>query len=366
MYPDEDSLRAGVEKTIKQRVPSVVWSALCWKGYVEHALTGIIDADELIDVIECLSEFRELFQAPVEVGVGSGRRGGQSVEWREVDSANEFRAIVQIMEIEASARSDVRRFRSDELMGKTLSFDQVDDWIWSHAFEATAPSMNEPEGVSLRSATSSAVLQDSGTRSDVRFVPKWPRRLNPPSRLLAYPHPVLYFSGGGTSHVRLPRQGPLVQLKNLAVELMQEYPWTEAQAVEFVLTGTCSSYAVAVVTEYLQFPLRIVLEIDPGLNAEQVSRIYLAAQRDILQKESGERCRTQSGRHLDLAVFLARGKSGTWRDMMVAWNTTRENQSHRYDDPRVFQRDVKAALGKLKSRRPDWGPGHGERSFYYK
>jgi hypothetical protein len=133
---------------------------------------------------------------------------------------------------------------------------------------------------------------------------------------------------------------------------MQEYPWSEAQATGFVLSGAFTGFSVAVITEYRFFPFRIVLEVDPGLDAEWVRHEYQAAQRRLLQVLPRERYKPQSAKHLRLGLFLAQGRAGTWGDAMEKWNRECGHPEWQYEKPRLFQRDAQTALERLRTKRP--------------
>jgi len=137
-------------------------------------------------------------------------------------------------------------------------------------------------------------------------------------------------------------------LKFVAVGLMEEYPWSEAQALGLILSGDTPRLPTASVTLYPLFPFRIVLDLDPGLDAKRLCSEYREAQRALLSVK--KRAKVQSEKHLRLAVFLARGKNGTWNDMMEAWNK-HSRPEWAYTDSRRFERDASQSLAALRQRR---------------
>lgn len=150
----------------------------------------------------------------------------------------------------------------------------------------------------------------------------------------------------------------MLRLKRVAAVLMAEYPWSEAKATGFILSGAFTGFRVATITEYRFFPFRIVLEVDPGLDSEWVRREYQRAQRRLLRIDKGKRYKPQSAKHLRLGLFLARGREGTWREAMEKWNQECGNPEWKYKKPRLFQSHAQTALAKLRSRRPKGGEGY--------
>ena len=150
----------------------------------------------------------------------------------------------------------------------------VEDWIEEQSAKSTVPpfALQTDED---QAAMLDQVLRWRGNPPIPRPLPDWPGRSESVLEdTLEYPIP------GPTESpldfrersVSVPARGPLLLLKYVAAGLMEEYPWSEAQAVGFVLSGVVPRLPAASVTQYRLFPFRIVLDLDPGLTRRRLFR----------------------------------------------------------------------------------------------
>ena len=344
-------MRNEIEKARKRGIPSRIWRILRDMGRVSEAAKGAYQTEDLAGDIETLEAYEDYLVAPPRRSVGGLENGdSRDVTWRKASAYPELDALCEIMGLEASENPEVVGFRRDIIGGRLVLRSSVEEWIGEQSAKSTAPlfSVQTEED---REAMSDQVLRWRSSPPVPCVLPDWPGRSEAaPEDTLEYPIP------GRTESpldfrersVLVPARGPLFLLKFVAAGLMEEYPWSEAQAVGFVLSGVVPRLPTASVTQYRLFPFRIVLDLDPGLNAKTVTSEYRRAQKALLNV--GKRAKAQSEKHLRLAVFVAKNKTGTWRRCMQAWNSqTRPEWT--YNDLRRFQRDASQARDALKRRR---------------
>jgi hypothetical protein len=158
-------------------------------------------------------------------------------------------------------------------------------------------------------------------------------------------------------HVR-PRS-PLDRLRLLAQQLAESYPWQPQQAAAFVLEGLMPRATPFM----LRLPqtggdgrprrVRVILEVDAWVAADDVLRAYRDAQRKVLPGHK----RPLSRRSIDLVNFVQRNRPATWQDRLRRWNN--EHPSDTYADFRRMRTAyVRAAQALLQPRyRRYLGPG---------
>jgi len=348
----ETDLRREVEAATGREIPAAVWGYSRTMGSVADTLRGYYSTEDLIADIKALVSYED-YAVAVRRGSHAETEGETSREVvrREASAYPELDAVSEIMAMEASANLEVVGFRNDILEGDLVPPAAVAEWIGGESENC------KEMPLSARTEEDQAAMADQvlrwreGAAPVPRVLPDWPNRsVSVPEDTLAYPIP------GPTKSpldfrerfVSVPARGPLWLLKFAAVGLMEEYPWSEAQSVGFVLSGVAPRLPTASITQYRLFPFRIVLDLDPGLDAKTVSSEYRKAQRELVRVE--KRARPQSEKHLRLAVFVAQGKSGTWNDMMESWNS-RCRPEWAYSNSRRFERDAPKALASLRQRR---------------
>ena len=156
--------------------------------------------------------------------------------------------------------------------------------------------------------------------------------------------------------VILPGAGTLVELKAIASRLVLRYPWTEAEATTFVLTGIPPALPLLRATIYHRSPwaaaATISLEVYPSVSPSALARAYRGVRAEVLgprrrHREVGEPFRA------DLAAFCAENNDGrSWSEMMRAWN--RHDPPHRFRDVRRFTRDVRETYEMITRETFDW------------
>jgi len=347
----EEALRKELEEMMSHEIPAMIWRIVCASGTVGETLEGGYQKEDLLWDCQTLERYAEHLAPPARRSwIGPEGRTTWEVVRREVSAYPELDALSEIMGLEASEDPEVVGFRKDILGGRLVLPSAVEKWIGEESVKCEVrlkSAQTEEDKVVMLDQ----VLRWRGSPPVPCVLPDWPGRSESvPEETLEYPIPGRTESplDFGERSVVVPARGPLFLLKFVAAGLMEKYPWSEAQAVGFVLSGVVPRLPTARITNYRLFPSRIVLDLDPGLNARTIISEYRRAQRALLNVR--QRAKVQSEKHLRLAVFVAKGKNGTWSDMMEAWN----NQSRpewAYTDSRRFERDSNKALATLRQRR---------------
>lgn len=353
VHRTELTLRTVIQKTIGRAVPETVWQYFRTIGRVSGVLQGDYLEEDLIADIEPVLQY-ENYVASVRRGsrVESQGETSREVVRREVSAYPELDALCDIMVIEASRNPEVIGFRNDILGGSLIPPAAVAEWMQDEARKAEGLPLSSQTDGGQTAMLDQVVHWRCGARVAARPFPDWPERSESAlGNALAFPIPGRTTASPLGFHERsvpVPAQGPLWLLRFVAVGLMEEYPWSEAQAVGFILSGVSPRLPTASVARYRLFPFRIVLDLDPGLSASIVSSEYRKAQRELIRVQ--KRAKSQSEKQLRLAVFVAQGKSGTWTDMMESWNTQCRPE-WACSNSRRFERDSTKALTALKQRR---------------
>ena len=171
-------------------------------------------------------------------------------------------------------------------------------------------------------------------------------------------------------HFRVLEDSILGELQRAAAHLEKRYPWTDDQAVYFVLCGgvpqaatirgTKRWYQNKGVAAHRYNRTTIALEVESWVSSELVSKVYYQLQRELRHgPESQRRASYKQSSPRNVAVFrfvvdqgeiqivnaeeyLAWIKLPSWRRMLELWNEQLpEPHSWRYKNVRNFQRDFR-------------------------
>jgi hypothetical protein len=308
------------------------WSAIAEAGWADDVLEGNMTLDELV---EKSIEMRE--GAPVEWGgvLGEARRQpeGNRVEalrWDRVECLSEA------LWADANRLPSVENFRRDVLDGQVLPLSEVVEWV---------ERVNDSEGPPTAYAT--IALDDDG--EPLRDSAGQLIQLSTEVKKLSYAGPTERFARGRFTR----RGGDLDRLRLLAERLSAAYPWTQAQAVAFVLTNevprindirvtTPSGHAPVVDGVFHKWMERIILEVDPALPPAFVEKVY----RETRDGMGDVRRRTMAPRQMYLAAFAEQ------EDQAIGWPELRRKWNDRYPkwlypDASNFRRHVREAQNRL-------------------
>jgi hypothetical protein len=179
-----------------------------------------------------------------------------------------------------------------------------------------------------------------------------------PEESESVPETLAYLSEEGVRRWPIRVDGRLGHLSRVAQALVREFPaWSEAWAVQFVLTGERPPASKGRVTARIgDLPAfdSITIEVSPRVSLSELSSIYREVRAEVIGE--GERSRADVGEHrLKLGIFADAHNDGRrWQDAMDAWN--REHpEERRYSDPKRFARDCAAGYKAITGERLAWG-----------
>jgi hypothetical protein len=144
-----------------------------------------------------------------------------------------------------------------------------------------------------------------------------------------------------------PREGAIGELAKLARALggPGTYPWTEPDAVAFVVAGVAPPVEPIVATVFASdgraATTRISVEFDPRVPRNKILEAFELARQHPWVSDFDVSARPLRPETAELALVLARRRDETWRELREAWN--REQPKRHYGSEREFARDVKRA-----------------------
>jgi hypothetical protein len=259
---------------------------------------------------------------------------------RKPESEMRRKALCSALAVIADNQPSVVEFRQRILNDVLLQPDDLDEWfqhqtakdgkrtIW---FEAAIP-----EGHEL-------VYDDKGF---ISFKPPLKASSKFPSRR-SYYLKLEYQTSNGPRSRPTAWGGILDFLREISEELAELFPWTNAEAATFVLTGQPPEIATIKTTlkwrgEPATSRTRVLLDIDPMATPNSVMESYRSARDQFFEG----RLRAQGDKHLRLAAFVKYRREGEkWPERMKAWN--KENPKDAYRDARYFKRDTQRAINRL-------------------
>jgi len=145
--------------------------------------------------------------------------------------------------------------------------------------------------------------------------------------------------------------GRLRLLKDKVTQLLGSVPWDdEADAVDFILTGTVAPLPLAHLTAipaHLPALSRLEMKVDPRLGPREVSSLYSEGRAEFVEG----RDKPMQEKHIELAVFCAEQLTSTarWHELRTQWNERFPQWSFEESDPmaRRFARDARAAYKRV-------------------
>jgi hypothetical protein len=336
------AVRFELEQIAGLAIPETMWDYLVKDGKVDIVANGQKSVSWLSD------RLWDLDKVSGEKLLASVKSANPAPEMlrpekaQEVDQRQQF--LSGFFADEANKRRDVAEYRNIFLKAQLISFEAVGPWIEKQAAEEGKPT-HYVDGIPLE-----------GTRIDWE---KEPGRLflKPALNLTELPIGsrlrsdfLSYAKKGSEWAFCLPvkRGASLDKLRILSLELAKKYPWQEAQATIFVLTGIppwVSSLEVRTGNAFAEVLGRraISMEIDPFVSPRKVLEAYSRVRAEILPVR---RARKLTDRHARLATFLVgRPENETWRERMTAWN--KSNRSYQYKFEGTFRRDALAAKQRM-------------------
>ena len=342
--------KSELEQAIGHRLTDRMWAALEEERYLWEVDQGDMSIGELAQTVRHrLATWGGSDPVGKETDKGTLPNEGSGSAAQQ-DDLPPWLALSLGLVAEALKLEPVQDFRSTNLEGSLLEASEVDAWVQEKLASEGPPTtyianIRVPDDRSLDFSALPFIVNppvDVASTTRVEFI------------VLRY-----YQNGlqGAFRDVRVRDRGVLDTLRRLAGNLGIQFGWSMPQAVSFVLTGSIPRFEPikAQVNQYSPFSVltRVQLEVSPTQTPEEVASDYKKI-RDRLVKK---RPRALSLKHKMLAIFAATcAPDETWKQRMRDWNEslTTENKygirpqpKWRYNNPRNFGRDSKAAYQRL-------------------
>jgi hypothetical protein len=238
---------------------------------------------------------------------------------------------------EAAMDWRVRGFRAEVLGDKPVAVGDLHSWMMERAKEdgtslsqwITIPVVPAEDGViTTRWPTGElARWNPDPACPELPFLGQWnPLRINAPPQD-AEPGQQYYLEEW--VYARVNACGVLGKLRDLSSQLVDPltptgypfYPWTQAQAATFILTGQPPRLDSVEARIYrspdLEGASRITLTIDPTVTPQELVKHYQGAREEVLPS----RYHALTAKSLRLAAFVAtRSPDETWEETRLAWH----------------------------------------------
>ncbi len=376
---NEEQLRGWVARQSKwDTVPTPFWEDAVKGGWVKEVLEGSVDRNELLTTIrEWSKRYRRMRNWEQRRDRDRGDQEGQSdlitqalghKETQRADAVADFVAKI------AACERGVFAFRKRFLNGTTLSHEQAQAIITSPAaaylpFRYFTPSSKSEIPLINHVAT---LMTEPWQDHDNDPYPLG-IFVDPPGRTFTVrvgrTEILLYIDEEGqTGEVLVEEHSVLEGLRRLSTRLAAEYPWQEAQASWFVLTGEPPALPAATgrLSRGSAAPYgEITMKVQPWVSADSVRKFYgylqgqmlasqpravsernlavfrfVVAQQEVMSASDGTRPSGLTRRHPKLMKL----KQPSWRVMLERWN--REYAARpkwQYTNVRNFERDFQRA-----------------------
>ena len=306
-FRTEGDVRKALEVELGFSLTEAEWTHLVEEAYVREILSGERTINRLANDVR---KFISIW-------------GGQQLPARTVAPMLGDKAPKDVTELRRHVLSDllakqaededfVRHFRQEILAGKLLGDEEVAAWIEEQANRdgrATRYAL-----IPLPESADIAVMPDGVS---LKSLPESYPVVNLEARVLEYAIP-----GNAWVH-RIPtaQDGVLDRLRVVSEHLAGRYPWQNAQATLFVLTGKVP------LVQYIEASCRwssrsvcsrITLTVDPTIKPDVVADYYSKIRRQMVRRH-----RPQTEKHLQLAYFaVTRPQDEKWSQTMDRWNQT--------------------------------------------
>jgi hypothetical protein len=384
---DEPQLRDWAARALKwDTVPDPIWEDAVEDGWVKDVLEG---REDRYDLLKTILQWRKRYKRlrTWEEGRQEERRSKPDEEQPELitprlgDKETQRAEVVEeyVAKVAACERS-VFAFRKRFLGRTALSHAQADALITSPAAAYLPFEHFTPFGESrIPLLNHSAILRTELPENDEVGPYSLDILIDPPGETFSVEvrrtERLLYIDKDGqTAEVRVEDRSVLEGLRILSTYLAAEYPWQEAQAAWFVLTGEPPALPAATgrVSRGSAAPYaEITITMQPWVPADTVRKFYGQLQGRVLTS----RPRAFSERNLAVFRFvvgqqevkpysddaqasaltrqhpkLMKLKQPSWRIMLERWNRQYPaGDNWRYKYVRNFQRDFQRAAQAIVS-----------------
>jgi hypothetical protein len=338
----ESELRRHVEKILACPVPEWAWKIAGIERWVSEVLKGEEVPENLANRLKQYMDTGgpQVGAAPEFLIQPRRQRRAKTVGGRQ-------KALSEALAEIARQSDEVQWFRSRILNGRTLTFQEVEKWIEEHRQDGAYPHV-----LLVRIKRNSELFHRAGRQRQGCLCSVEPDEIEgtAPVEGLYYAKP-----DGNAGCVPVARDGTLRVVYETSQALAGRFLWEEAQATMFLLTDIIPLIstqhvqfrpAARMALHYKDHPvalsclMRVTLTIDPMMVPREVAALY----RKVRPQLFDQRMRTQSAKHLRLAVFaikhptLDKAAMTAWQQKFPAW---------KYSHLKTFVRDARIARDRL-------------------
>jgi hypothetical protein len=381
-----------LKERLREDVPGIphfeeLWEFLKQSGRVDEVLGEPDWYRDLVNAAEPIADYQKyVAQSAGYVGAPPGPPRGQSVEPHVETDLRDYEMQRMLAESayvasRAAKRRVVCRFRERFMDGELLTPEEADKLVASPAAAILPPEGFRRRGIPLGDHTAEVVeercwteqgerryrvsvfVSPPGVKMTARQHLRPDSREVPKTRILSYmdsdgnqpmTEVLSYVDGRDGSYkykavpgVRVHPASLLAKLQKVGEELARRYPWREAAATRFVLTGEppgIPPLTGRIVTggfrEHGSDPA-IIMEVAPYVAADTVKTFYLQ-----MQHASGGRAQQETAKGAAVFRFVQEqaddeGNLPQWPELLRRWN--RAHPTQRYGDESGIRKVYKRA-----------------------
>lgn len=380
---DELELREAARRALRVRLlTEPVWEAARRDGLVDAALIRR-DDETFGDLLSALRSYRRL---AVEVmrKPSSRAKAPLQANLTLLESEHSY-ATSERIAADVRDTYTVRDFRRQVLHGRILGPRAALTFVRSSVNQLVSVYEQELAGVRPdrhRAAIIEQSLAEDGTwRIEVEAQPigaRWWRTgrfsvgrkgIISDGRVIGEEVALVRDGRGRSFHVGCWRMSVVDDLRKRAETLGKSYPWSEPEAIWFMLTDQAPTLHPLQAKMGPGRSGQIALTVSPWISAQSLVRFYHRMQAHAL----GSVRRKANARNFAVYGFVEkhstvfqerrghtmeseeatrrRRKPATWRALMMEWNKSVRNATDRYDDPRRFYRDGKRGWRAIERER---------------
>lgn len=311
---------------------------------------------ECSDVLAIARRSRRHYRSAQGLRPRPGRsRHGQVEPLLSEYEATRAWAISRYRAWQAAAHPAVRRFRQQVLGGRVLSPEEARAFLASPATAWLSQYEFERRQILFIGHSATIVQNEYGDDDEGQLCHQIAILIEPPGVTWAHmrydlprslketPTLAVVDENGREQRVTFNEHSVLADVHQLATKLVRHFPWAEAQATWFLLTGAVPLIDPLTLSWKWHSGWRnsyacMTLKVEPWVSADSVLKLYRDAQRKMLGRDN----RPHELRNLTLLHFVIDhtaedGTRPTWQALMTKWN--REHPGWAYTDLRLFARD---------------------------
>jgi hypothetical protein len=355
-YMDLEVVRGTAASRFRRVIPDEIWDYFSRRDLLSECLTdGELDTDALDAEVQMLLDCFGDAVAPEQPRRTNDTDARNSVAEEPVQQdvelhpseARRASAYSELVARTGAQMHSVKRVREQILGSSLLALPDAISLLQSPVARQFPRWLLEREGVPLVGHTATLVEQspDDDGLQPILIQPgdvilKAATRHPPDYKTLEYPD-----AEGGIGVTSYVRFSVVDEIAQAARALESALPWTQVQAVGFLLCGMVPSIQpLRVSYRHTIGPIEhatVTIRVEPWVSAQTVEAAYRRVQKELLGREN----RPLVGRGLDVLSFCLSRPDRSWEQLKVEWNST--NPDRQYPDRQNFWRDFERTKNHL-------------------